>query len=178
MQTIPHVRTDSMGIPREQKVHVNRLRLISRAGPPQRCSDTTPGGLHQGREQTWIPWINSGKVEAWKTSVSLRENRKTLPLFCFFCHLLSIRDWTLCTSSRATFKICWTSWRSAISADEEKIIVTYRNLNWFVPIKHGVQVSRHHYNKYNNVQRVHTATGWRYTAKWDNTIDQIIVTSS
>lgn len=67
-------------------------------------------GLHLGREQTWTPWVGSGKVEAWKNSVPLREGRKTLPFFFFFfCHLLSIRDWTLCTSSRATFKMCWTS---------------------------------------------------------------------
>lgn len=32
-------------------------------------------------------------------------------------HLLSISDWTLCTSSRAIFRMCWTSWRSAISVE-------------------------------------------------------------
>lgn len=104
MQTIPHVWTDSMGIPRGRKVHVNRLRLSSRAGPPQRRSGTTPGA--SPGQQTCTSWNNSGKVEAWKNSVFLREERKTLP---FFYHLLSIRDWTLCTSSRAIFKICWTS---------------------------------------------------------------------
>lgn len=63
MQTIPHVWTDSMGIPRGQKVHVNRLRLSSRAGPPQRCSGTTPGAFTWSESKPGLPGIT---LERWR----------------------------------------------------------------------------------------------------------------
>lgn len=70
-----------MGIPRGQRGHVNRLRLISRAGPPQRCSGTTPGGPSPGQradldslDQLW----EGGGLE--KLSEGGKEDVPLLPL--------------------------------------------------------------------------------------------------
>lgn len=62
------------------KVHVNRLRLISGAGPPQGALWPHARGLHLGREQTWTPWINSGKVEAWEKLCLSEGGKEDAPL--------------------------------------------------------------------------------------------------
>lgn len=134
MQTNPHVWTDIMGILGEGECKQIEAELQSRA-----ASATRPPinqGLRLGREEPWTQWICSGWVEAWKTvrgseeELSVLEDGTLLCVLLLLCgHLLSIRDWTLCTSSRAIFKMCCTSWRSAISADhthgKEALTETY-----------------------------------------------------
>lgn len=64
-------------------------------------------GFFVDSEPTQTPRRCSGKLEAWRKSEELSVQSGGMSLL--YGHLLSIRDWTLCTSSRAIFKICWTS---------------------------------------------------------------------
>lgn len=164
MQTIPHVRTDSMGIPREQKVHVNRLRLISRAGPPQRCSDTTAGVFTRAESRPGFPGSTLERRRPGKPLyLQGRIGRRSL---CFASPVICCPSETGLCAPAHELPSRYVGRRDAQpSLQMRKMTVTYRNLNWLVSVKHGVQVSRHHYNKYKNVRCMQTATGWRYTTK-------------
>lgn len=43
-------------------------------------------GLHLGREQTWTPWNNSGKVEAWKNSCLSKGRKEDTSLLLSLVH--------------------------------------------------------------------------------------------
>lgn len=118
MQTNPHVWTDTGGIPCGQKVNVNSRRRSSRAGLPQRCSCPTPGASSWAESRPGLPGSALDGCQGWEEEPGVLEGGALFLLLLVNSHLLSIRDWTLCTSSRATFRMCWTSWRSAISVDQ------------------------------------------------------------
>lgn len=59
-----------MGIPRGQKGTCKQTEAKLQSWATSGALWNHTRGLHLGREHTWTPWINSGKVEAWKNCLS------------------------------------------------------------------------------------------------------------
>lgn len=89
---------------------------VNRSGPSSKAAPFPGPSSGEKDASTTLAWGSGGR------KCSSFQQGQTLSL-CILpplhhSYLLSIRDWTLCTSSRATFRMCWTSCRSAISVDQ------------------------------------------------------------